>query len=103
MSKVYTEQVQKAEALSAGMKKNYERIKNKGIRPEAIDELHTKALELEAMSREIDKIKAETSNKVRIAQEKLAELKNDMLQIKQIIKPAFSQEQWIDFGIADKR
>ena len=39
MSKVYSEQVQKAQMLAAGLRKNYELVKNRGISSEQIAQM----------------------------------------------------------------
>ncbi len=103
MSKVYSEQVQKAQMLAAGLRKNYELVKNRGISSEQIAQMEEDAKEATRMNEEVEVLRAEVSAKAARANKKLTELKNNMQNAKQIIKRCFDQEQWQNFGIMDKR
>lgn len=103
MSKVYSEQVQKAEMLAAGLRKNYELVKTRGISSEQIAQLEEDAKEAARMNEEVEVLRAEVSAKAARANKKLTEVKNNMQNAKQIIKRCFDQEKWQDFGVMDKR
>ena len=103
MSKVYSEQVQKAQMLAAGLRKNYELVKNRGISSEQIAKIEKDAKEAARMNEEVEVLRAEVGAKAARANKKLTELKNNMQNAKQIIKRCFDQEQWQDFGVMDKR
>ena len=103
MSKVYSEQVQKAQMLAAGLRKNYELVKNRGISSEQIAQMEKDAKEAARMNEEGEVLRAEVGAKAARANKKLTELKNNMQNAKQIIKRCFDQEQWQDFGVMDKR
>ena len=103
MSKVYSEQVQKAQMLAAGLRKNYEQVKSRGISSEQIAKLEEDAKKAARMNEEVEALRAEVSTKAARANKKLTELKNNMQDAKQIIKRCFDQEKWIDFGVMDKR
>ena len=103
MSKVYSEQVQKAQMLAAGLRKNYELVKNRGISSEQIAQMEKDAKEAARMNEEVVVLRAEVGAKAARANKKLTELKNNMQNAKQIIKRCFDQEQWQDFGVMDKR
>lgn len=103
MSKVYSEQVQKAQMLAAGLRKNYEQVKSRGISSEQIAKLEEDAKEAARMNEEVEALRAEVSAKAARANKKLTEMKNNMQDAKQIIKRCFDQEKWIDFGVMDKR
>ncbi len=103
MSKVYSEQVQKAQMLAAGLRKNYELVKNRGISSEQIAQMEKDAKEAARMNEEVEVLRAEVGAKAARANKKLTELKNNMQNAKQIIKRCFDQEQWQDFGVMDKR
>lgn len=103
MSKTYSDQVTKAQMLVAGLKKNYNLVKERGISSELIAQLEEAAKEAELMNKEVEELRAEVSIKASKANKKLTEIKNNMLNAKQIIKRCFEQEQWIHFGVTDKR
>ncbi|MBQ8520962.1 MAG: hypothetical protein IJ456_06245 [Bacteroides sp.] len=103
MSKVYSEQVQKAQMLAAGLRKNYEQVKSRGISSEQIAKLEEDAKKAARMNEEVEALRAEVSTKAARANKKLTEMKNNMQDAKQIIKRCFDQEKWIDFGVMDKR
>ena len=103
MSKVYSEQVQKAQMLAAGLRKNNELVKNRGISSEQIAQMEKDAKEAARMNEEVEVLRAEVGAKAARANKKLTELKNNMQNAKQIIKRCFDQEQWQDFGVMDKR
>jgi len=103
MSKVYSEQVQKAQMLAAGLRKNYELVKNRGISSEQIAQMEKDAKEAARMNEEVEVLRAEVGAKAARANKKLTERKNNMQNAKQIIKRCFDQEQWQDFGVMDQR
>lgn len=103
MSKVYSEQVQKAQMLAAGLRKNYELVKNRGISSEQIAQMEKDAKEAARMNEEVEVLRAEVGAKAARANKKLTELKNNMQNSKQIIKRCFDQEQWQSLGVMDKR
>ena len=103
MSKTYSDQVTKAQMLVAGLKKNYELVKTRGISQEQIAALEAAANEGSVMNREVEALREEVSRKATVANKKLTEVKNNMANAKQIIKRCFEQEQWADFGVMDKR
>ncbi len=103
MSKTYADQVQKAQLLVAGLKKNLELVKNRGISLEQIERLERAATQAAEMNREVEALREEVSLKAGAANKKLTEVKNDMQNCKTIVKRCFDQERWIDFGVMDKR
>lgn len=103
MSKTYSDQVQKAELLVAGLKKNFELVKTRGISMEQIERLEKAATQAALMNREVETLREEVSLKAGAANKKLTGVKNDMQNVKQIIKRCFDQEKWQDFGVMDKR
>lgn len=103
MSKVYSEQVQKAQMLAAGLRKNFEQVKSRGISSEQIARLEEDAKEAARMNEEVEVLRAEVSAKAARANKKLTEVKSNMQDAKQIIKRCFDQEKWQDFGVMDKR
>lgn len=103
MSKTHVEQVQKALMLVAGLRKNVELVKNRGINNEQIRELEQMANELGTMDKELDNLRLEVSQKTKKANQKLMEMKGKMIDLKKIVKHYFDSSRWKDFGVQDKR
>jgi actin-like ATPase involved in cell morphogenesis len=103
MSKVYADQVAKAQFLVAGLKKNFELVSPRGISKGQIERLQAAAKEAAEMNQKVEALREEVRMKAAIANKKLTEVKNGMTNAKQIVKRCFEQERWIDFGVTDKR
>lgn len=103
MSKVYLEQVQKAQMLVEGLKKNYDLIKNHGISREQIAQLEKDAEITAVFNKELDELRAQVSLKASQANKKLTEVKNSILNMKHVVKKNFDQTKWQNFGVYDKR
>jgi len=103
MSKIHAEQVRKARMLAAGLRKNLELIKNRGVRDGQIRELEQMAGEVETTAGEVDGLRLEVSRKVRMTNQKLAVMKGRMTDLKKIVKGNFDPTRWADFGVQDKR
>lgn len=103
MSKVYSDLVKKAQVLAAGLKKNFEEVKNRGIEQVQIAKMETDAAEVDKLSKEIDDARLDLSLKIAQANRKTIELKAVIRSSKQAIKQFYDQEQWFRFGIPDKR
>lgn len=103
MSKTYADQVEKAQILVAGLKKNLELVESRGITREQIKQLEEGAQEAALMNKEVEALREQVSEKAARANKKLIEVKNNMLNAKQIVKRCFDQERWPDFGVMDKR
>lgn len=103
MSKVYLDEVKKAQTLVAGLRKNYELVKNRGISREEIANLEKCAKEASEMDQEVESIRVNLSMKVMQKNQKIIDTKRSMHNLKKIIKEYFNQSSWPDFGILDKR
>ncbi len=102
MNKTYSDQIQKAKMLSAGIKENDSLLKQHGINldTERIDAI---ARQLEEASIAQELAEQELAIRRKTAHDLLAELKDLCLQTKQPIKTSFSLELWQKFGLTDKR
>ena len=104
MSKVYAEQVKKAQALVAGMKANFDLVKLRcGITMEQVKALEEAANEAARMNAEVEALREEVSRKATIANRKLDELKRNMMDAKRQIKSSFDPCKWAELGVLDKR
>ncbi len=89
--------------LVEGLKKNYEQVKGYGIRQEELDALEAAIAEGEKLNAEVERMRAEVSELVGVANNKLAEVKGKAMEWKHTVKLNFSIEQWQNFGVMDKR
>lgn len=103
MSKVYVEQVEKAQSLANGLRQKFDLVKELGISLEQIEQLEKEAQVIDGYNRELEELRAKVSEKASVASKKLTEVRTNITSLKQIVKRNFAQERWIEFGIADKR
>lgn len=103
MSKTYLNQVEKVKMLAAGLSSHYEMVKNLGISQEQLENMKRMSTEAEILNGEVERLRHETSLKVKEANTKLAEVKEIWLPIKNRIKSSFDPLKWPMLGIMDKR
>ena len=103
MSKTIDLQIEKSRVLIEGLSKNIETLRDKGI---VSDELQAMTADLERLkvaNDECDKIREELSQKVKNMNAILSGVKEAFAEKKRIIKMNYPQEQWIRYGVQDKR
>lgn len=103
MSKTYSDQMNKAKVLVAGLKKNYEQIKNRGISLEELNKLEDSIGEAEKLNSEVERLHLEISETAMLANKKLTAVKNKAFEFKRIVKRYNDISKWADFGVMDKR
>ena len=78
MAKVYAEQVEKAKVLVAGLRKNFDAVKNRGISREQIDTLDALSKEAEQMNAEVEALREEVRQKaIAVTKEVLKKLEKE--------------------------
>ena len=103
MSKTIDLQIENSRVLIEGLSKNIETLRDKGI---VSDELQAMTADLERLkvaNDECDKIREELSQKVKNMNAILSGVKEAFAEKKRIIKVNYPQEQWIRYGVQDKR
>lgn len=103
MSKILEEQVQKAQMLVDGLKKNREQVKARGVTDGQIAELEQKAEQLKAMNEEVERLRDELSRKSKAANRQMMETKGKLMELKHFVKRYFEPGHWRDLGVPDKR
>lgn len=103
MSVTVTNEVKKAEALASGLKKHLSEVKEIGITAEKISELEETCKILVQKDNESEALRRQVSEKSAENHRLLAELKNQMLDIRRAVKSRFLQPEWIKYGVQDKR
>ena len=103
MSKTIDLQIEKSRVLIDGLRKNMDELKSKGF---SNDELNRMAADLDALQAandECDKVREELSTRVKTVNGILENVKTMFAEKKKIINQNYVQEQWIRYGVQDKR
>lgn len=103
MSKTFDLNVEKAQTLVAGIKKNYGELERLGIQWESLKQLEENSAQATAMIAEVEQMRETVSQKLQAANSKLEEVKNGYSALRQKIRLNYPQEQWAKFGLMDKR
>lgn len=103
MSKTIDLQIEKCHTLIEGLRKNINEVADKGINGENLNVMEQNIGQLIEASRECDALRTELSSKVKRMNAILKQLKDDFVDTKRIIKGNYPQEQWIKYGVQDKR
>ena len=104
LAKVYAEQVKKAQTLVAGLKANFNLVKSRcGITMEQVKALEEAANEAARMNAEVEALREEVNMKASLANRKLIEMKDAMMNAKKQIKSSFDPFKWFELGVLDKR
>lgn len=103
MNQIYSTPIEKAQMLVEGLKKNRSFLKAKGYDISIIEQLEK---DCEILTREGEAIAREEealSKHCAECHEILDRLRNNLLSGKGAIKQMFEQNQWSQYGVADKR
>lgn len=103
MSKTYSDQLDKAKVLIAGLRRNYEQIRNRGISLENLTDLENAISEAEMLNGEVERLRSEINEALAAANKKLITIKDRTLEYKRIVKRYNDMSKWADFGVMDKR
>jgi hypothetical protein len=103
MSKTYSDQLDKAKVLVAGLRRNYEQIRNRGISLENLTDLENAISEAEILNGEVERLRSEINEALAAANKKLITIKDRTLEYKRIVKRYNDMSKWADFGVMDKR
>ncbi len=103
MSKTIDLQIEKSRILIEGLRKNMEELKNKGFNDAELDEMSAELDRLHVASEECDALREQVSLKVRHMNDILLGVKDKFIEKKKVIKGYYPQEQWLKFGVQDKR
>ena len=102
MNKIYSDPIEKAQALIDGVKKMNGVLREKGVNVD-VDKLQL----LSSALLEDGQAQEAAEEQLRLVREKahasLSELKDVYTSIKTPIKQMFPQEEWLAFGIMDKK
>lgn len=103
MSITILNEIDKAKVLVDGMRKNLDKAKQLGIEAPALDRLEKAYTVLKTKDDELDALRRQATLKVKENNELLADMKAQMLTIRKAVKENYPQQEWMDFGVQDKR
>ncbi len=103
MSITILNEIDKAKVLVDGMRKNLDKAKQLGIDAPALDRLEKAFTDLKIKDDELDALRRRATLKVKENNELLADMKEQMLSMRKAVKQNYPQQEWISFGVQDKR
>ena len=103
MSVTNLNEIDKADVLVAGLRKNLEEVKKLGITTDAINRLEEASKALRQKDAEVDELRRQATLKAHENLELIADLKAQMLAMRNAVKTHYPQNEWIKFGVQDKR
>lgn len=103
MSITILNEIDKAKVLVDGMRKNLDKAKQLGIDAPALDRLEKAFTDLKIKDDELDALRRRATLKVKENNELLADMKEQMLSMRKAVKQNYPQQEWISFGLQDKR
>src|SRR5574344_2544806 len=102
MSVTILNEVDKAQVLTEGLRKNLAVLKQIGITASKVDELESAYKELKQRDDEVEALRRQLTLKVRENNKLTSELKERMMGLRRVVKSHYNQTEWIRFGVQDK-
>jgi hypothetical protein len=99
----YAEVINKAQVMATGLQSNITLSAQRGWSTTNNAKLISTRADVIKLNDEQERLKASLKTKTAELNEKLTDLKAQMKEGKKVVKLAFPQSQWKEFGIADKR
>jgi hypothetical protein len=103
MSVTNENQIQKSRLLIDGFRKHINELQAKGVTENELKRMESDLEALSAANKECDAIRAEMRAKSQNARKILTDVKEIFVEKKKIIKSNYPQEEWIKYGVTDKR
>jgi len=103
MSVTNLNEIDKADVLVAGLRKHLKEAQELGITIDALNRLEEAAKALRQKDAEVEELRRQTTLKVRENTNLIADMKNQMLSMRKAVKARYPQNEWIKYGVQDKR
>lgn len=103
MSKTIDVQVEKSTRLINALKSHVAEFENKGVSTARLDGMAEKLRQLEESSKVAEELRAKLSAQVKNTNNILADCKNEYMAVKAVVRNNYAQEEWINYGVTDKR
>lgn len=103
MSKIIDIQIEKSTRLIKALRANMAEFKDKGISEAQLDGMSHELELLEQSSKKAEGLRAKLSEQVKNTNSILAHCKEEFAKTKAVVRNNYPQEEWINYGVADKR
>ncbi len=103
MSKTIDLQIEKSNLLINTLKRRFSEVEDKGIRMSELRDLSAQLEKLQASSKQTEEMRERLSAQVHTTNNILAQVKEKYKNIKEVVRVNYRQDQWIHFGVLDKR
>ncbi len=103
MSKTINLQIAKSRRLIDGLRSNPDVMTRLNISDSELSAMSNMLEELAVMGRECDELRGKMSVKVKQSNELLAKIKDEFATKKKLVKVNYPQEEWLRYGVEDKR
>ena len=103
MSKTIDLQVEKSTRLINALKAQIDDVHDKGISLEELDAMSNQLNELYKNSEDTEVLRKHLSEQVKRTNRILAQCKEMYIRTKNVVRNNYPQEEWIKYGVIDKR
>lgn len=103
MTKTIDIQVEKSTRLIKALKANIAEFQDKGVSTDELDDMAENLRRLEESSKAADELRAKLSEQVKTTNNILSQCKEAYAQTKAVVRNNYPQEEWIKYGVTDKR
>ena len=103
MSITNLNEIDKADLLVEGLRKHQKNLPELGITAEAVSRLEQLSKTLRQKDAEVDALRRQATFKAHENLDLIADLKAQMLVMRKAVKARFPQNEWIQYGVKDKR
>lgn len=103
MSKTTEILSEKCRTFIAGMQQHLTEARSLGIQTEHLQQLDKELQELDAISRATESLREELHVKVGELNQKMDDIKGAFQEMKSRVKSSYPHEQWLRYGVTDKR
>lgn len=103
MTKTIDNQVEKSTRLIKALKANIAEFESKGVSTARLDLMAEDLKHLEESSKAAEDLRRKLSEQVKRTNNILAKCKEDFARTKAVVRNNYPQEEWIKYGVADKR
>lgn len=103
MTKTIDIQVEKSTRLIKALKANIAEFESKGVSIAQLDRMAEDLKRLEESSDAAEELRKKLSDQVKNTNNILAQCKDDFAKTKAVVRNNYPQEEWINYGVTDKR
>ena len=103
MSKTTEIQIEKSRNLIEGLRRHVKEMGERSVSSAEINEMEKTVEMLSEANKEVDRLRAELTPKVKKMNDLMSIVKASYAESKKTLKGYYPQERWPDYGIPDKR